>query len=276
MAVLADYHQFDGLHWETGTLRNALDYQGVKAPHNGQPLSEALLLGVSGGITFGYFTFEYSGLPPQANLITRFTFEPLERIFQRLQIRTTYKQTSNPEKAASNLLAAIEAGQPVIVWANPSNLPYNNLPLNQQLWGALPVLIYGFDRTQDIALLADRARVALAVTTTELALARSRSATIKHRLLTVNAPDLEQLPEAVMAGIQDSITLFNGKPPRGPSANFGWAAYEKWAYLLTDTKDKKSWARIFPPGAKMFAGLESALRPNSTCDEAFSVSRLIW
>ena len=51
--------QFTGRHWETGSIHNALAVQGIKAPHTGQPYSEALLLGVSGGIAFGYFTFEY-------------------------------------------------------------------------------------------------------------------------------------------------------------------------------------------------------------------------
>jgi hypothetical protein len=32
MAVLNDYDQFEGLHWEMGTLRNYLAYRGVRNP----------------------------------------------------------------------------------------------------------------------------------------------------------------------------------------------------------------------------------------------------
>ena len=51
MPILSNYHHFDGRHYETGTIHNALAYQGFLAPHTKQPLSEALLMGVSGGTT---------------------------------------------------------------------------------------------------------------------------------------------------------------------------------------------------------------------------------
>jgi hypothetical protein len=62
MPKLKDYNQFNGRHWETGTVHNYFAYTGVKAPHTGQPYSEALLMGVSGGAVMGYFSFAYEGL----------------------------------------------------------------------------------------------------------------------------------------------------------------------------------------------------------------------
>ena len=50
MPILEDYKHFDGHHWETGCIYNFFDYRGLKAPHTGRPYSEALMLGVSGGI----------------------------------------------------------------------------------------------------------------------------------------------------------------------------------------------------------------------------------
>ena len=64
---------FTGRHWETGSIHNALAMQGIKAPHTGKPYSEAFLLGVSGGIAFGYFLFEYKGYLPHLALLTRNT-----------------------------------------------------------------------------------------------------------------------------------------------------------------------------------------------------------
>lgn len=49
MVILKNYQEFAGRHWETGTIRNALAYQGVKAPHTGKSVSEALLMGITGG-----------------------------------------------------------------------------------------------------------------------------------------------------------------------------------------------------------------------------------
>jgi hypothetical protein len=55
--MMRDHDKFDrfhGRHWETGSIHNALALQGFVAPHTGRPFSEALMLGVSGGITFAY------------------------------------------------------------------------------------------------------------------------------------------------------------------------------------------------------------------------------
>ena len=37
MPILTDYRQFSGAHPETGTIHNALAYQGVISPATGQP-----------------------------------------------------------------------------------------------------------------------------------------------------------------------------------------------------------------------------------------------
>ncbi|MFP6858952.1 MAG: hypothetical protein VCA73_16860 [Roseibacillus sp.] len=62
MATLTDYNQFDGHHYETGTVHNYLAFTGARAPHTRNPYSEALLLGVSGGIVTGYFNLRLQGV----------------------------------------------------------------------------------------------------------------------------------------------------------------------------------------------------------------------
>ena len=94
MPNLTNYDAFEGRHWETGTVRNALAYQGVKAPHTNAPPSEALLMGISGGAVFGYFTFDYEGYDPILSLLTRNTFDPLDTLFERLAIPQNYHHTS--------------------------------------------------------------------------------------------------------------------------------------------------------------------------------------
>lgn len=44
MPILSDYSQFDGRHWETGSVHNVLAYQGVRVPKTSQPISEAMLM----------------------------------------------------------------------------------------------------------------------------------------------------------------------------------------------------------------------------------------
>jgi butirosin biosynthesis protein H-like len=116
MTVLPNYHHFDGLGYEIGAIRNILAYQGIPAPHTGQPLSNSLLLGVSGGIAVGYFLFEYKGYLPHIALLTRNTFDPLETLFERLAIPREVLQTSKPETALKNLMNVLESGHPALVW----------------------------------------------------------------------------------------------------------------------------------------------------------------
>jgi len=44
-------------------------YRGMKAPHTGQPYTEAMLMGISGGIVMGYYSFAYEGSDPQARIL---------------------------------------------------------------------------------------------------------------------------------------------------------------------------------------------------------------
>ncbi len=54
MPHVPHFHHFGGTHWETAALKNALAHSGVVAPHTGKPLSEAMCLGLAGGIAAGY------------------------------------------------------------------------------------------------------------------------------------------------------------------------------------------------------------------------------
>lgn len=258
MPTLSNYSHFSGRHWETGTVHNFLAYCDVKAPHTGQPYSEALLLGVSGGIVMGYFTFAYKGYDPHVALLTRNTFEPLETMLSRLGVVQEIRQTAKAEKGVANLVDTLEDGLPAIVWADMWSLPYNALAYDEGMWGSFPIIVYGYKADADRVWIADRASVPLTVTTEELMAARARVKKDKFRIMTLDIPDPEKLPAAVSAGIWDCIKLFTEKPPKGSTKNFGLAAYQNWISLLTKPKQRQSWEREFPAGVKMYAGLTTA------------------
>ena len=258
MAKLDNYDQFDGLHWETGSVRNHLAHRGAKTPHTGEPYTEALLLGVSGGAAMGYFSFAYKGYDPEARILTRNTFDPMDTMLARLGVIQTVRQTSSPAKAVANLLDSLEEGLPPIVWADLWSMPYNALPGDQGMWAMFPLVVYGYQEQEDTVWIADRARVPLTVTTAELAAARSRVKKQKNRILTLEPPNPDKLPDAVREGIWNCIRLYTEKPPKGSRNNFGFAAYDRWGDLLVKPKMRMSWAQEFPPGARMYAGLKSA------------------
>ena len=103
MAELRDYTEYGGDHWELGALRNALAHQGARMPHTGQAPTEALLLGIAGGVVAGYFIFEYEGYPPMFNFLTVNSFDPLTNALERLGIEATTRRSGSPEKARQHL-----------------------------------------------------------------------------------------------------------------------------------------------------------------------------
>src|SRR5690348_4881397 len=118
---------FFGRHSGTGTVANALAAMGVKNPKTGKPYSEALALGASGGIAFGYFVFEYKGHLPHVALLTRNTFSPFERTLDNLAIRREARETTDGARAEKNLRAELDSGNPAIVLADAYSLPYTGL-----------------------------------------------------------------------------------------------------------------------------------------------------
>ena len=258
MPKLNDYQQFGGRHWETGVLHNYFSYRGFTAPHTGKPYSEALFMGVSGGVVMGYFSFAYAGYDPQCNILTRNTFDPLDTMLGRLGVMQNRLQTSKPEKAVANLVDILTSGVPAVVWADMWELPYNGLDFDAGMWGMFPILVYGYNVENGRVDIADRATVTLAVTTEDLHRARARVKKDKFRVMTLEAPNPAKLAAAVSAGIWDTINLYTEKPPKGSKNNFGLAAYQHWANLLTRPNQKNSWQKVFPAGIPMYAGLTSA------------------
>jgi hypothetical protein len=259
MPTLSDYKNFDGLHYETGSVHNILAYQGLRMPHTKAAPSEALLLGLSGGITFGYFSFAYKGLDPMAALLTRNTFNPLETMLDRLGAVRVVKQTTDAAKAEKNLIQVLESGKPALVWADECSLPYSTYDgmLGDEMYMMLPMVVYAYE-PGGYARIADRAQVPLEVKTTELAKARGRVKKEKFRMMTLDVPTFDRLSQNVEAALRASIKSFFTSPVKGYATNFGFAAYQRWADILTNDKDKQSWNKIFPAGRPMYAGLASA------------------
>jgi hypothetical protein len=257
MPILPDYQQFAGFHWDTATIRNALAYQGLVLPHTGQPPTEALVFGISGGVLFGYFVFEYAGYAPQVNLLTRLS-PATDRILERWDIPHQVKQTVSPEKAEANLMDVLEAGKVAIVWVDGVTLYQQGDEPNPDVWMMQPVIVYGYDEAAGKVYIADRTRVPLVVPADKFAAARARTAKNKHRLMTLDLPDVKQTPAAVEAGLRECLRNYTEGIGKGAASNWGLAGLQKWADLLMDDQSKNGWLKQFDTGHRLYAALTSA------------------
>ena len=115
------YRLRGGLHPETATLANVLANQGVVSGLTGEPLTEATILGIGGGLGAGYILWEFKshGAPIltlgfrnqwQYPWIPGWTGKTLER----LGIEADVHETGGAKGAREALDARLDAGSPVI------------------------------------------------------------------------------------------------------------------------------------------------------------------
>lgn len=97
--LISSYKHLGGKHPETATIRNALAALGVKAPHTGKPFTEEMLLGIGGGLGFGYILWEFK---KYESAILAMAFQnkwhyPVKftsNLCERLGIKPVFKETA--------------------------------------------------------------------------------------------------------------------------------------------------------------------------------------
>jgi Domain of unknown function (DUF4872)/Butirosin biosynthesis protein H, N-terminal len=239
-----------GRHPDTAALTRLLAGLGVTDPADGRPLTEAMALGVAGGIGFAYFVFEYDELATiyLGGRINSYVQkrDATEAALARLGVPAAVKRTTGPATAERQLRAALDQGRPVIATVDMARLPYRAVP--DWLCGVTPqdVLV---ELADGQPLLWDLAPVPIPVSWAELAEARAGVRSAKHRLVVAEAPDGPvDLAGAAAAGIADSWPGMLSPPMR----NFGVPGLAKWAELLTAARDPKGWPALLDPPGRQF------------------------
>jgi hypothetical protein len=239
-----------GRHPDTAALARLLAALGVTDPATGRPLSEAMALGIAGGIGVAYFVFEYEDLTTfyLGGRINSYVQrkDPGEAALTRLGIPVTVRRTTGPATAERHLRAALDQGRPVIVTVDVARLLYRAVP--DWLCGMTPqdVLV---ELRDGGPVLWDLAPAPIPVTWAELAEARAGVRSVKHRLVAAEPPDGPvDLAGAAAAGIADTWPGMLDPPMR----NFGVPGLVKWAELLTAPADPKGWPHLLDAPGRQF------------------------
>ena len=254
--VLEGYRLLGGVHTETSALRNMLAFHGVTAPHSGEPFTEAMLLGIGGGIGGGYWVFEFEGIPPAMALGARHEWQHspglfIPRIGDRINVTTTVRETAGRKGAETQLREALAAGKPAAVAVDMASVPHTMLPEHLVKYMYHLVVVCGLDDEAGTVTVDDRARTPFTMTLAELADDRQAITSMKHRLVTIEPGGAFDLANAINAGIAACADGLLNPPIR----NFGIAAWKKWADLIANPKDKKGWPKVFTPGPNLYSGL---------------------
>lgn len=248
--------QVGGTHPETAAVTNALWALGVRAPHTGAPYSEAMLLGIGGGLGAGYILWEFKEHNAKVLMLGfrnrwQYPVAYLQNLCDRIGVTATVHETGSRATAAAQLKAILADGVPAIAWVDRAHMPYLHMP--EGLKGHIGHIVSICGTEDGHALVDDLAAQPLRVSWAVLADARARIGSYKHRLL-VLAPrhSAIDLKPAVEAGLKDFV-----KHVSAPSESFSLPTFRKWARMMTDTKNSKGWPIVFKDGRRLYGTLLS-------------------
>jgi hypothetical protein len=256
---ISTYTQFGGIYPETAALANILATRGLGTP-DGKPYTEAMLLGISGGLGVGYILWEFQD--HQAKVLVlgfhnrwQYTIQYYQGLCERLGLAYTMPETGRRKTALQILLDALNHNIPALAWVDRASMPYLQLPESMRGHIGHIVSVCGMEGAGPDAtfLVDDLARRPFRVTADALTEARARITSYKNRLLLVGNPiGRLDLKAAINTGLQDCIDHLSSH-----SESFSLPALRKWAKTMTDAKNKKGWPKVFQDRRGLFSTLAS-------------------
>ena len=259
-ATRSGYRMRGGLHPETATLANVLANQGVVSGVTGEPLTEAAILGIGGGLGAGYILWEFKrhGAPVLTLGFRNQWQYPLAwtaKTLHRLGIEPDVHETGGAKGAREALDARLDVGMPVIASVDPQEIRTWGLPDAMSGYGGLVVVVFARD-ADGAYLVDDRGRRPFRVPADVMAAARGRVGSYKHRIVglrTTPGPiPAERIRAAMRDGLEDQVDHL-----RSPSDSFSLPAWRKWGRLMTDQRNAKAWPRVFADGIGLFGALSA-------------------
>ncbi len=126
--LIDGFHHFGCTERVTGAVRGILDFYNIVSPHSGEPYTEALLMGIGGGLGAEYATWAFKGIddsrPRKYQLYLRYHHVKnyleknedalLRKITTRIAVPLTKNETTSRERADQFLRESLQTGKPVI------------------------------------------------------------------------------------------------------------------------------------------------------------------
>lgn len=238
---------------ESATLRNVLIQRDACTS---DLCTEEILFGLGGGIGCAYFLFDMHGGHPvyigyrihaKEGDTPYFTLQMTEGWGATADVR----HSSSPSAATKSLVKILNDGFTPIVWVEVTKLPYMFLSGNPLAYHQ--VVVYGMEG--DDVLVGDLGDSVIRMSMEELTEARNSNYAPKFRTVVISeATAKPQLRET----LSDRIRVTCSQMLEGLGiANFGLAALNKWAQMLTNTKNKKGWPNCFPGGPPLHGAMST-------------------
>ena len=237
-----------GIHPPTAALAKILKFKKVNNPYHHEPYSEALLLGIGGGLDVGYILFQFPHLPnPILSLGFRnpwnHTRAFLETLTDRLNLAVQFQDFDNEKLAQSALQKTLKNDGLAIVWVDKASLPYHGLPEVLKGYINHQVAVYARDGRLWRLYLDDLSRQPIEIREKTFTGARANLSQNNFLMMVYEgARDLnvQELRGVITQGIRDCATRLTR-----PLKTIGISTLETWAEKLTDHHDRMGWPQVF-------------------------------
>jgi hypothetical protein len=238
----SEYQLRGGRQPDVAAIANVLAHHEVRGL-GGEPLTEALVFAISGGIGAGYLLWEFAQDTSSA-LVLGFRGQwqdPhgwLKSTVDRLGLPAEVHTTGGKRGAAKRLTAELAEGNPVLVLPDRQLLGYWHLPKSAEGSGGHFVVAYAEEDGR--VFLDDRNLASLTVERKTFDTARDRVSSYKNLLVSFKPGEVKDLHGAVRDGLIDCARRLSAA-----STSFSLPAWNRWSRQLTDGRSPKGWPTVF-------------------------------
>ena len=249
-----------GIHPPTAALTKILEFKGVVNPITEEPFSEAMLLGIGGGLDAGYILFQFSHLP-NPMLVLGFrnqwnnTQAFLEYLTDSLRLGVDFLEFDDRNAAQEGLQNVIKEEKLAIVWVDKAHLPHHQLPESLKGYINHQVAVYARDGRLWRLYLDDLTTQPVEIREKMFTEARANLSHSNFLMMVYeSAGDInaQELREAIIEGLRTCAIRLTR-----PMKTIGISNLETWAEKLTDRHDREGWPQIFRDQEGLFPVLST-------------------
>ncbi|MBW0126427.1 BtrH N-terminal domain-containing protein [Pseudonocardia oceani] len=240
-SMVAGYPHRIGGHCGSGSLRDLLDWAGLS--YGDAPMGEGAVFGLGGSLSFSYLRGPGLGTP--IYLVGRGA-ALTEQFSANLGIAQELRSTDDPVLGWEWVRDELDAGRPVLCWAEMAELPYLRVKMRMSRHD---IVVIGYDDDAGTVVVVDNDR-AEPQTIGRDDLARARSAVgfpvpTRHTCFRLGFPDA--LPDLRAAAARACAEAVHGMSD--PAAAMGATAVAGTAGVAAFVADLDLWAEQFPGDA---------------------------
>ena len=237
-----------GIHPPTAALANILKFKKISNPYDEKPYSEALLLGIGGGLDAGYILFQFPHLPHPMLLLGfrsqwNHTRAFLETLTERLNLSVKFQEFESEKTAQESLQKTLKKEKLAIVWVDKAHLPYHELPESLKGYINHQVAVYARDGRLWRLYLDDLCSQPLEIREKAFTAARANLTQNNFLMMVFEGMrdlNVQELRGVITQGIRDCATQLTR-----PLKTIGISTLETWSEKLTDRHARMGWPQVF-------------------------------